>query len=94
MSDEDNPLLTVDQAAEFLDFPVSTLNRWRRIRQLREQMDGCNEGSPGRIPTEQIEAQIEKINGPKLSGPKFVRIGERKVRYRKSDIIEWARNPT
>ncbi len=89
----ENPLWTVEQTAEFLDFPVSTLERWRRIRMLREAHESCNQGSPGYIPTEDIEAAIAKIGGPKLMGPKFRRIGARKIRYRKSDVLEWAEEP-
>lgn len=92
MSD-DNPLWTTDQVAEFLDFPRSTLERWRRIRMLREKIAMINEGSPAGSSIAELEAEIQKINGPKLAGPPFVRIGERQIRYRKSDVIKWAEDP-
>lgn len=89
----DSTLWTTEQAAEFIGFPKSTLERWRRIRILREQIAMINEGSPAGSSIPELQAQIEKVNGPKLSGPPFIRIGSRQVRYRKSEVINWAEDP-
>lgn len=90
----DNPLWTTEEVADFLGFPVSTLVRWRRIRVIQGVIDSINEGSPAGSSIPDLKKQIEKIQGPKLSGPPFLRIGARKVRYRKSDVINWAEDPT
>lgn len=79
----DNPLWTTEQTADFLDFPASTLVRWRRIRVLRAS------GQPSEV----VAEAVAKISGPKLSGPPFIKIGKRQVRYRKDDVIEWAQEP-
>lgn len=93
MTDDENPLWTTEQTAEFLDFPVSTLVRWRRIRLLYERIEGLNEGAPGASVIPAIREEIAKVKGPRLKGPPFLRIGAKKVRYRKSDVIAWAEDP-
>jgi hypothetical protein len=90
----DQPLWTADQVAEFLDLPVSTVKRWRRIRDLMTQIEGCDEGSPGAGAREALQAKLDRIEGVKLKGPKFMKIGARKVRYRRQDVIDWAMEPT
>lgn len=96
MDDEydESPLWTTEQVALYLDFPVSAVVKWRRIRQLRQLIDGIDPASPAGSSIEQFEAEIESIKGVKMSGPKFIRIGARKVRYKKEDVIEWAKDPT
>jgi hypothetical protein len=93
MQDE-NPLMTTEEVAQFLDFPVSTLVKWRRIRMLRERIDGVDPASPGGSVRDALEEEIESIKGIKMSGPPFIRMGARKIRYKKSDVLAWAEDPT
>lgn len=90
---EENPLWTTEQMAEFIGFPVSTVVKWRRIRIIRESVSEMVAKGASTDEINAAEVEIATIHGPKLAGPPFVRIG-RKVRYRKDDVLEWARNPT